>query len=117
MTTFKVEIQMVNGDWKDAGKLAEFKNGKWVFPTFLSRKAATAALTNAYDMDQYIDCSRVVAVEDDVETLTQIRQAVESNDGTYMKLKMHLNGNDSYEVNGVTMTKADMIERFQRGEL
>ena len=50
-------------------------------------------------------------------TLTQIRQAVESNDGTYRKLKMRLNGNDAYEVNGVTMTKADMIERYKRGVL
>ena len=50
-------------------------------------------------------------------TLTQIRQAVESNDGTYRKLKMRLNGSDAYEVNGVTMTKADMIERYKRGML
>lgn len=50
-------------------------------------------------------------------TLTQIRQAVESSGGTYSKLKMYLNGNDAYQVNGVTMTKADMIERFMRGEL
>jgi len=50
-------------------------------------------------------------------TLTQIRQAVESNDGTYMKLKMRLNGNYSYRVNGVTMTKSEMVERFKRGEL
>ena len=117
MTTFKVEIQMVNGDWKDAGKLAEFKNGKWVFPTFLSRKAATAALTNAYDMDQYIDCSRVVAVEDDVETLTQIRQAVESNDGTFIKLSKSIIGYQVYIVNGVNMTKSEMVERYKRGEL
>ena len=50
-------------------------------------------------------------------TLTQIRQHVESTGGTYTKLKMRLNGNDAYEINGVTMAKADMIERFQRGEL
>jgi hypothetical protein len=50
-------------------------------------------------------------------TLTEIRQAVESNDGTYNKLRMYLNGQDAYEVNGTTMTKADMIERFKRGEL
>jgi len=50
-------------------------------------------------------------------TLTQIRQAVESNDGTYMKLKAYLNGSPAYKVNGVTMTKSEMVERFQRGEL
>ena len=50
-------------------------------------------------------------------TLTEIRQAVESNDGTYNKLRMYLNGQDAYEVNGTTMTKADMIERFKRGAL
>jgi len=50
-------------------------------------------------------------------TLTQIRQAVESAGGTYRKLKIYLNGNDAYEINGVTMTKVEMMERFQRGEL
>jgi len=50
-------------------------------------------------------------------TLTQIRQAVESNDGTYMRLKMRLKGNYAYRVNGVTMTKSEMVERFKRGEL
>ena len=50
-------------------------------------------------------------------TLTQIRQHVEATGGTYNKLRMYLNGNDAYEVNSVTMTKADMIERFKRGEL
>ena len=50
-------------------------------------------------------------------TLTQIRQAVESAGGTYRKLKIYLNGNDAYEIDGVTMTKVEMMERFQRGEL
>ena len=50
-------------------------------------------------------------------TLTQIRRHVEVTGGTYRKLKMRLNGNDAYEVNGVTMTKADMIERYKRGVL
>jgi len=50
-------------------------------------------------------------------TLTQIRHHVEASGGTYKKLKMYLNGNDAYEVNGVTMTKADMIERFNGGAL
>ena len=50
-------------------------------------------------------------------TLAQIRQAIESNDGTYIKLKMRLNGNDAYSVNGVTMTRSEMVERFKRGEL
>ena len=50
-------------------------------------------------------------------TLTQIRKAVEATGGTYNKLRMYLSGNAAYRVNGVTMTKADMIERFKRGEL
>jgi hypothetical protein len=50
-------------------------------------------------------------------TLTQIRQHVESTGGTYTKLKMRLNGNDAYEINSVTMTKADMIERYKLGVL
>ena len=53
-------------------------------------------------------------------TLTQIRQAIESNDGTYMKIKAYLNGYipcSAYRVNGVTMTKSEMVERFKRGEL
>ena len=52
-----------------------------------------------------------------VPTLPEIRNIVMRNGGTYKKLKMYLNGKNAYEVNGVTMTKADMIERFQRGEL
>ena len=39
-------------------------------------------------------------------TLTQIRKSVEAAGGTYNKLKMYL-----------TMTKAEMIERFQMGAL
>ena len=50
-------------------------------------------------------------------TLTQIRKSVEASGGEYRKLKMYLNGQDAYEVNGTTMTKADMIERFKRGAL
>ena len=50
-------------------------------------------------------------------TLTQIRQAIESNDGTYMRLKAYLNGSTAYRVNGVTMNKSEMVERFKRGEL
>jgi hypothetical protein len=50
-------------------------------------------------------------------TLTQIRQHVEATGGTYRKLKMYLNGNDAYEVNDVTMTKAEMIEHYKLGEL
>jgi hypothetical protein len=50
-------------------------------------------------------------------TLTQIRKSVEAAGGTYNKLKMYLNGQDAYEVNSVTMTKAEMIERFQMGAL
>jgi len=50
-------------------------------------------------------------------TLTQIRKAVEATGGEYRKLKMYLNWQDAYEVNGVTMTKSEMVERFQRGDL
>jgi len=49
-------------------------------------------------------------------TLTQIRQAIESNDGTYMRLRAYL-GSTAYRVNGVTMNKSEMVERFKRGEL
>jgi hypothetical protein len=50
-------------------------------------------------------------------TLTKIRQHVESTGGTYSRQNITLAGNPAYQVNGVTMTKADMIERFQRGML
>ena len=50
-------------------------------------------------------------------TLTQIRQHVESTGGTYSRQNITLNGNSAYQVNGVTMTKADMIERYNRGVL
>jgi hypothetical protein len=50
-------------------------------------------------------------------TLTQIRQAVEPAGGTCRKLKAYLNGYTAYKVNGVTMTRADMIERYKRGDL
>ena len=50
-------------------------------------------------------------------TLTQIRKSVEASGREYRKLKMYLNGQDAYEVNGVTMTKAEMIDRFQMGAL
>ena len=39
-------------------------------------------------------------------TLTQIRKSVEASGGEYRKLKMYL-----------TMTKSEMIERFQMGAL
>ncbi len=50
-------------------------------------------------------------------TLTQIRKSVEAAGGTYKKCKFYLNGNDAYEVNGITMTKGEMIERFMMGDL
>ena len=50
-------------------------------------------------------------------TLTEIRKSVEATGGEYRKLKMYLNGQDAYEVNSVTMTKADMIERYKLGAL
>ena len=50
-------------------------------------------------------------------TLAQIRQHVESTGGTYRRQNIPLAGNPAYQVNGVTMTKNDMIERFMRGIL
>ena len=50
-------------------------------------------------------------------TLTDIRKHVEATGGTYSRQNITLNGNPAYHVNGVTMTKAEMIERFQRGML
>ena len=49
-------------------------------------------------------------------TLTEIRKSVESTGGTYSQ-NINLAGLPAYHVNGVTMTKNDMIERFQRGML
>ena len=50
-------------------------------------------------------------------TLTQIRQHVEATGGTYSRQNITLNGNPAYHVNGVTMTKSEMIERYKMGEL
>lgn len=50
-------------------------------------------------------------------TLTQIKKSVEAKGGEYRKLKMYLNGHEAYEVNGRTMTKGEMIDRFMLGEL
>lgn len=50
-------------------------------------------------------------------TLTQIKKEVIAKGGEYRKLKIRLNGNDAYEVNGRTMTKSEMIERFMMGGL
>ena len=50
-------------------------------------------------------------------TLTQIKKDVTAKGGEYRKLNMYLNGHDAYEVNGLVMTKNEMIDRFMRGEL
>ena len=50
-------------------------------------------------------------------TLTKIRQHVESTGGTYSRQNINLAGLPAYHVNGVTMTKNDMIERLMRGIL
>jgi hypothetical protein len=50
-------------------------------------------------------------------TLTEIRKSVESTGGTYSRQNITLAGNPAYQVNGVTMTKAEMIERYKIGEL
>ena len=50
-------------------------------------------------------------------TLTAIKKAVTSTGGTYKKLKIKLNGNDAYEVNGMTLTKSQMIQAHDNGAL
>jgi len=50
-------------------------------------------------------------------TLTQIRKEVQAAGGEYKKENFKLNGNDAYTVNGVTMTKAQMIESYKLGQL
>ena len=50
-------------------------------------------------------------------TLTQIRKSVEAKGGEYKKENFRLNGNDAYTVNGVTMTKAHMVESYKIGAL
>ena len=50
-------------------------------------------------------------------TLTEIKKSVLAKGGEYKKAAMRLNGYDAYTVNGETMTRAVMVERFKRGEL
>lgn len=50
-------------------------------------------------------------------TLTQIKKDVIANGGEYKKLKMRLNGNDAYEVNGATYTKPQLIEAYKMGAI
>ena len=50
-------------------------------------------------------------------TLTEIKKSVIAAGGTYKKEKFYLNSNDAYTVNGSTMTKPQMIERFKMGVL
>lgn len=50
-------------------------------------------------------------------TLTEIKKSVVAAGGTYKKADFYINGHDAYTVNGKSMTKGEMIERYKRGEL
>ena len=50
-------------------------------------------------------------------TLTEIKKVVLAAGGTYKKLKITLNGNDAYEVNGKTLTKSQLIVAYENGAL
>ena len=50
-------------------------------------------------------------------TLAKIKKEVLANNGTYTKLKIKLNCNDAYEVNGKTYTKIQLIEAYKMGAL
>lgn len=50
-------------------------------------------------------------------TLTEIKKSVRASNGTYIKCCFKLNGNDAYEVNGVTYTKSQLIEAYKLGTL
>lgn len=49
--------------------------------------------------------------------LSEIRNHVVSSGGTYKKLPFQLNGNDAYEVNGLAMSKPNMINRYRNGDI
>lgn len=50
-------------------------------------------------------------------TLNEIKKSVVKNNGTYKKEKFTLRGDDAYTVNGKTMTKAEMVDRYCLGVL
>ena len=50
-------------------------------------------------------------------TLTEIKRAIKLTGGEYKKLKIRINGNDAYEVNGKTYTKQQMIEAYDMGDI
>ena len=50
-------------------------------------------------------------------TLTQIKKEVLAAGGSYRKLKVLINDNDAYEVNGKTLTRPQLIECFKNGAL
>ena len=45
---FKVQVQMMNGEWKDCGKLSDFVDGTWKTKEFDTESAARAAAIAAY---------------------------------------------------------------------
>lgn len=60
---FKVEIKMMTGEWKDAGKMMKFDGGKWVAPEFPTYDEAFAAFEEVYDAENYAFAVRIVPVK------------------------------------------------------
>jgi hypothetical protein len=50
-------------------------------------------------------------------TTIEIQKAVQARGGSYKKLPSYMNGNDVYQVNGMLMSLAQMIEAYKRGDL
>jgi len=50
-------------------------------------------------------------------SLTEIKKTVLSKGGDYSKLKIKLNGNDAYNVDGKIYTKSQMINAYNEGSL
>ena len=50
-------------------------------------------------------------------TLAEIKRFVIEGGGSFSKEKFLLSGHDAYRVNGHTMTKSEMIDRYKHGEL
>lgn len=49
--------------------------------------------------------------------INEVKKSVLKNGGTFLKCGFYINGQDAYSVNGHTMTKGQMIERFKMGDL
>lgn len=75
---FKVQVQMMNGEWKDCGKLSEFIGGAWKTKKFATESSARAAAVAAYP-DHYPEGSdnatfRIVSCNEESEMKTQKTQ-------------------------------------------